>query len=258
MSAPRPISEDDLQAYVDRVLDDGRRAEVADYLRLHPETARRIEGYIAQRDALRIALAPIVEEPIPPELGVRALSEARRARLMIWRPAVAAAMLLCLGGVGGWAARAVFAPPVNGVGALAREAADNYRVYASDVHRPVEMGSAQKADLVRWVSSRLHSPVEVPDLQSAGYRFIGGRLVTTPHGPAAMFLYEDGAGERLAVMVRPMKVQKNTAMSERSDGGLGGVSWATDGVGYSLVAPTAPKSLHPLANEVRRQAEAVI
>lgn len=258
MSASRPISEDDLQAYVDQVLDAGRQQEVADYLRLHPEAARRIDGYIAQRAALRAALAPIAEEPIPPELGIRALAEARRARLIAWRPAAAAAMILCLGGLGGWTARAVFAPPVNGVGALAREAADNYRVYASDLHRPVEIGSAQKADLVRWVSNRLRSPVAVPDLQSAGYRFIGGRLVTTPHGPAAMFIYDSAQGERLAVMVRPMKVEKDTAMSEQTDRGLDGVSWATDGIGYSLVAPTTPKSLHPLANEVRRQAEAVI
>jgi len=257
MSADRPISEDDLQAYVDQVLDAGRKAEVADYLRLHPEAARRIEGYIAQRAALRAALAPIAEEPIPPELGLRTLVEARRARLSAWRPAAAAALILCLGGLGGWTARAAFTPPVNGVGALAREAADNYRVYASDLHRPVEIGSAQQADLVRWVSNRLRSPVAVPDLRSAGYRFIGGRLVTTPHGPAAMFLYDDAQGERLAVMVRPMKVEKNTGMSEQTDRGLDGVSWATDGIGYSLVAPTRPKSLHPVANEVRRQVEAV-
>jgi len=258
MSAPRPVREDDLQAYVDEVLDADRQREVADYLRRHPEVARRIDGYIAQRAAFRAALAPIAEEPIPPELGLRALVEARRARLNAWRPAAAAAMILCLGGLGGWTARAVFTPPVNGVGALAREAADNYRVYASDTHRPVEIGSTQQADLVRWVSSRLRSPVAVPDLQSAGYRFIGGRLVTTPHGPAAMFLYDNPQGERLAVMVRPMKAEKNTAMTEQTDQGLDGVSWATDGIGYSLVAPTRPASLHPLANEVRRQVETVV
>ncbi|WP_395443813.1 anti-sigma factor family protein [Caulobacter sp. UC70_42] len=257
MSASHPISEDDLQAYVDQALDAGRGDEVREYLRLHPEVARRIDGYVAQRAALRAVLAPIAEEPIPPELGIRALAEARRARLSAWRPAIAATMLLCVGGLGGWMAHGVLTPPMNGVGALAHEAADNYRVYASDLHRPVEMGSAQKADLVRWVSNRLRSPVAVPDLQSAGYRFIGGRLVTTPHGPAAMFIYDDAQGERLAVMVRPMKVEKNTRMSEQTNGGLDGVSWASDGIGYSLVAPTRSESLHPLADEVRRQVEAI-
>lgn len=257
MSGPRPISDDDLQAYVDQALGVDRQPEVTDYLRRHPEVGRRIEGHIAQRAALRDALAPIADEPIPPELGLSALVAARRARLNAWRPAVAAAMIFCLGGLGGWTTRAVFTPPVNGVRALAREAADNYRVYASDTQRPVEMGSTQQADLVRWVSSRLRSPVAIPDLESAGYRFLGGRLVTTPHGPAAMFLYDNDQGERLGVMVRPMDVEMNAAMSERTDQGLDGVSWATDGIGYSLVAPTRPTSLHPLAKEVRRQVEAV-
>lgn len=253
MSAPRPISEDDLQAYVDEALPPTRRQEVEAYLAAHPEEARRIRGYVGDRAALRAALSAIAEEPIPPELGLRAMIEARRARQAYWRPAIAAATVLAIGGLAGWTARGVVAPPLNGVGALSREAADNYRVYASDVHRPVEIDSTQKADLVRWVSNRLRSPVAVPDLQAAGYRFIGGRLVTTPHGPAAMFIYDGADGLRLAVMVRPMQLEKNVAMTEREDADLGGVSWATDGVGYSLVAPRSPQALHPLADEVRRQ-----
>lgn len=253
MSAPRPISEDDLHAYVDEALSSTRRQEVEAYLAAHPEEAKRIGSYVADRAALRDALAGIAEEPIPPELGLRALIEARRTRQAYWRPAIAAAAVLVVGGLAGWTARGVVSPPTSGVGALSREAADNYRVYASDVHRPVEMGSTQKADLVRWVSNRLRSPVAVPDLNAAGYRFIGGRLVTTPHGPAAMFIYDDANGVRLAVMVRPMEREKNTAMIEREDEDLNGVSWATDGLGYSLVAPRSPHALYPLADEVRRQ-----
>ncbi|WP_299003235.1 anti-sigma factor [uncultured Caulobacter sp.] len=253
MSAPRPISEDDLHAYVDEALSSTRRQEVEAYLAAHPDEAKRIGSYVADRAVLRDALAGIAEEPIPPELGLRALIEARRIRQAHWRPAIAAAAVLVVGGLAGWTARGVFAPPPNGVGALSREAADNYRVYASDVHRPVEMDSAQKADLVRWVSNRLRSPVAVPDLSGAGYHFIGGRLVTTPHGPAAMFIYDDANGLRLAVMVRPMEREKNAAMVEREDEDLNGVSWATDGLGYSLVAPRSPNALYPLADEVRRQ-----
>jgi anti-sigma factor RsiW len=253
MSAPRPISEDDLQAYVDEALSSTRREEVEAYLAAHPEEAKRIGGYVADRAALRAALGAMAEEPIPPELGLRALIEARRARQAYWRPAIAAAAVLVIGGLAGWTARGVVAPPINGVRALSREAADNYRVYASDVHRPVEIGSAQQADLVRWVSNRLRSPVAVPDLKAAGYRFIGGRLVTTPHGPAAMFIYEGVDGMRLAVMVRPMEQEKNAAMTEREDADLNGVSWATDGLGYSLVGPRSSEALYPLADEVRRQ-----
>ena len=61
----RPITEDDLNAFVDQRLDPGRQAEVAAYLSAHPEIAARVEGYGRQRDQLRNLLMPIGEEPIP-------------------------------------------------------------------------------------------------------------------------------------------------------------------------------------------------
>lgn len=50
-----------------------------------------------------------------------------------------------------------------------------------------------------------------------------------------------------------MRLEKNTRMSEHAEGGLGGVSWADGGMGYSLVGPAGADTLHPLADEVRRQ-----
>jgi len=258
MTSPRPITEDELQAYVDGALDASRREEVADYLRQHPQAARRIDGYMAQRAALRAALAPIADEPVPSELNLRSLLAARRARAAAWRPAIAAALTLCVGAALGWAARGVATPDAHGVPALAREAAENYRVYAADTRRPVEIPAADQAALVQWVSNRLGSPISVPDLRAAGYRFIGGRLVTTPNGPAAMFIYDGAEGARLAVLSRPMRIEKDTRMSEQSDGGLGRVSWAARGIGYSVVGQAPAAALHPLADEVRRQVESAV
>lgn len=50
-----------------------------------------------------------------------------------------------------------------------------------------------------------------------------------------------------------MRLEKNTRMSERADGELGGVSWADGGMGYSVVGRAELETLHPLADEVRRQ-----
>ncbi|WP_044560523.1 hypothetical protein, partial [Azospirillum sp. B4] len=80
MNAGRPITEEDLQAYVDRALDAGRRAEVEEYLATHPDAAQRVTVYAAQREALRAALAPIVEEPVPDRLNLAHLIETRRDR----------------------------------------------------------------------------------------------------------------------------------------------------------------------------------
>ncbi len=258
MTDLRPITEEDLHAHVDGLLNAERAATVQAYLAAHPEVAGRIAAYAADRQGLRDALQPLAEAPIPPALDVRRMVEARRRGESIWRLPLAASLALAVGLGGGWLLRGAAAPPANGVAALAREAADNYRVYANDPVRPVEIAGADQATLVSWVSTRLRRPVAAPDLGKAGFRLIGGRLVTTPHGPAAMFLYEGAGSRRLAVMIRPMAVEKQTRMSEHSDRGLGGVAWADDGLGYSLVGPASASDLHPLADQVRRAAQATI
>src|SRR5262245_66626198 len=84
--SPRPISEDDLHGYVDRVLEPERQAEVADYMREHPDVAKRVAALTGQRDLLRAALAPIAEEPLPPELNLSRIIEngARRPSVVRW------------------------------------------------------------------------------------------------------------------------------------------------------------------------------
>lgn len=140
-----------------------------------------------------------------------------------------------------------------GTAALAQEAAASYAVYAPDHMRPVEIRAADSGELLRWVSQRLHRSILVPDLAKSGYRFMGGRLVATAHGPAALFLYDDDHGTRLAMLARPMAVERAMPMSEHAEGPVLGFTWADQGIGYSLVAEAAPETLHPLANEVRRQ-----
>ena len=66
----RPITEDDLHAYVDGVLEPEREAEVAIYLEGHPDMARRVAAFSDQRDLLRKALAPIADEPVPSQLNL--------------------------------------------------------------------------------------------------------------------------------------------------------------------------------------------
>ncbi|MEJ1974710.1 MAG: anti-sigma factor [Acetobacteraceae bacterium] len=252
----RPITEEDLHAYVDHALDIMRHAEVARYLDRHPDVARRVQGYAMQREALRATLAPFAEEPVPPELSLARLTEARRRFSYpgAWR-AAAAILLLLAGGAGGWALRGSTQTPPAGIAALAQEAADNYEVYGPDRTRPVEIKAADTVALTDWVSQRLQRPVVAVDLSAAGYRFMGGRLVATPHGPAGLFMYDDDHGTRLVMLVRPMATERTMPMSEQSRGPVAGFAWATNGLGYSLVGAAPAAVLHPLADEIRRQAE---
>lgn len=260
----RPILEEDLHAYVDDALDAPRRREVRDYLDHHPEAAREVEAHAQHRQALRAALAPIAEEPLPPALNLARLVQAhaqreqedRRAPPRRWPWGMAAAVVLALGvgGGAGWSLRG--GAPAGGdagIAALAREAARSYEIYASDTTRPVEMGPSQRAELVGWVSERLGRKVAVPDLAAAGYNFIGGRLVMTEHGPAGLFMYDDASGTRLALTVRPMAVDRNTPTMRQIDGPHAGYAWADEGLGYGVVGERKAELLHPLADEMRRQ-----
>ena len=82
---------------------------------------------------------------------------------------------------------------------------------------------------------------------------MGGRVVATPHGPAALFMYDNDHGIRLVMLTRPMTVDKEAPMQPLSQGEISGFSWAAKGMGYSLVGPADSQTLHPIADEVRRQ-----
>lgn len=257
MSFDRPVSEEDLHSYVDDRLDPARRAAVQAYLEAHPEAAARVVQYREQGEALRAAFAPAAEAPLPPELNLERMIAAHDARRSFagWRVAASLVLALTLGAAGGWVGRGASSPPQAGIAALSREAADNYRVYAADRARPVEIAGAQKAVLTSWISGRLKRPVAAPDLTVAGYRLMGGRLVATPHGPAGLFLYDNAQDARLAVLVRPMEHKdQNAAMIDNRFNGVDGVAWADDGMGYDLAGLVPAQDLRPIANELRRQA----
>jgi anti-sigma factor RsiW len=260
----RPITEDDLHAYIDGALDAARHKDVERYLACHDDVAVRVAGYRKDRDILRNAFARVAGEPVPSRLNVDRMVVAQRqaSRYQIWHLAAAAMVMLVVGAAGGWSLHGqlrspdptvAMAAPATGIAALAREAADSYDVYAPDTFRPVEMRADDSADFVRWASQRLSHPVRLPDLAPAGYRFMGGRIIATAHGPAAMLMYDDDKGVRLVMLTRPMEVDQNAAMTSSHRGELGGYSWADKGLGYSVVAPLADGTLHPLADEIRRQ-----
>jgi len=258
MSTPRPVTEDELHAYVDNALDAFRRSEVEAWLAENPEAARRVDGFIAQRALLRGVLGPIAEEEVPEQLQPEAMLARLTAPQPVvasrWAPwqAAAAVLLLLAGGAMGWFGHAMTERPATGA-SIAEEALASLDVYGSDAVRPVEISATNRADLLKWLSKRLGQPVSAPDLSASGYKFLGGRLVATQHGPAGLFLYDNGSGGRIAMLVRPMGGPKDMPMTEHQDRGQAGYVWAQNGMGYSVVGSAPPDVLHPLANEARRQ-----
>lgn len=250
----RPITEDDLHAFVDQTLDVRRKEEIAAYLDAHPDIAGRVAAYSRQRKLLKAGYAPIADEPIPPQLNLSRIIERQRRPSIAsrWMAAAAAIILLCMGGAGGWFLRNMTQPP-EGIAALVEEASASYAVYAPDHQRPIEIKASDRDALVNWTTERLGRAVAIPDLSASGFRLMGGRVVATSHGPAAMFMYDDDQGTRLVILARRMAVDQNMPMARQANGSLNGYAWADKGLGFSLVGPASPQRLHPLADEARRQ-----
>ncbi len=249
----RPVSEDDLHGYVDNLLDPDRRLVVQRYLDENPAEAARVAEYTAQRALLRQVLDETLAGPVPARLDPYVLHEQRQwRRRMTWRAAAAVVLALSLGGGGGWALRGQFLPSESDIAALVREAVANHVVYTADRRRPTELGAEQRDDLARWVSNRLNHKVAPPDLSDSGFRYIGGRLAATSEGPAGMFMYQNEAGVRLTVFVRPDPAARDTPLAPVDAKPVGGAAWIERGVGYTVVAPVPTEELRRIAEQVRR------
>lgn len=250
-----PVTEAELQAHVDGRLPDTRRREIDAWLKDHPQEAARLDAYRDQSQALREMLAPVAAEPIPPALDLR-ITTTRRSS---WWPqghtrlAAGIAAVALLGSSLGWTARGWMEPPAAGLGALSREAAASYVVYADDPQRPVEVVAGENGALDQWISSRLAYSVSAPDLTRAGLRLMGGRIVPTEHGPAGMYLYRDASGNRVMLFLRRMRIDRTGRMTGRRENGAQGWTWADDGIGFALFGAQPQAVLHPIADMVRHQ-----
>lgn len=257
-----PIGEDDLQAFVDERLDVTRLALVRRYLEEHPEAAARVRAYAAQRDALRAALAPKAAEPIPARLRVAHIRAELRARRWRRQRAALAAVLLLLAGAGaGWLAHegwsggdgpATAAPPMA-------EAAEAHRIFAAETRRPAMLAAAEPEALAAWLSERLGGgPVVVPDLLGAGFRPLDGHLLPSPHGTAAIVIYERiGGGARLSFYVRPAPdVPPAGLRCADHPGGHVTYSWFDGRRGYAVTAAMPREELRGVAFLAEREVRA--
>jgi len=233
-----PITEADLQTYVDARLPESRRAEIESFLATRPDESSRLAAYRAQGARLRAAFAPVLDEPVPERLR-RALRP-RSARVL--RLAAAFAWI-ALGGMLGWQLHDSFserAAPQT-LAPIAHNAAIAHATYSPEVRHPVEVGADQESHLVAWLSKRLGAKVRAPNLESVGYSLMGGRLLPGEPGaagattPTAQFMYQGKQGTRVTLYLRSgVPAQNETAFRYAREGNVGVFYWIDRSFGYAL------------------------
>ena len=219
---PLPITDADVNAYVDGQLPPGRTPAVEDAIARDPAFAARVAELRQQNAALRDAFDAWLGEAPPARLVAATAANPGRRRWRWLNAAVAAAASLVVGVGMGWYGRDVMLQREGTPTSFTRQAALVHALYASDVNRPVEIWAAEEQRLVRWLSRRLGFAVRAPDLNSLGFALVGGRLVAGNEKPTALFVYENQDKQRLTLQVRkPASPQHETAFRYAVEDGVG-------------------------------------
>lgn len=232
----RPITLDDLNAYVDDALDPVRRAEIEAYLSSHPDAADQVLAYRSQNEGMRALYGPLADTRVPASLRpAQVAARQRMRRFMTAMQAVAAVLLLAVGGAAGWLLKDSGASIESAAAPrFTREATAAHVLYTAERRHAVEVG-AEEEHLFRWLSNRLGTDVQAPDLAGLGFNLMGGRLLPANGRPAAQFMYEDPTGERLTLYIRPDPGSDETRFEYVTEDGVGAFYWIEGRFGYALI-----------------------
>lgn len=269
-----PVTEAELQAYVDRQLTPERQREIETYLLQRPEEAQRVEIYRAQKRELQALFNPVLDEPLPKRLRAAAVP---KNPWYLQRMAAGIAIAV-ISGAAGWGLRGgVDAAPgsstlaqrtpgavtVASATGFAQRAAVAHAVYSPDARRAVEVRADQEDQLVTWLSKRMGAPMKPPHLQTLGYALDGGRLLPGDKGPVAQFMYHDNTGAKLTLYVSnevadmaqetPAGKNQQTAFRFAREGSVNVFYWVNGPFGYAISADANKTELARVSAEVYRQ-----
>lgn len=231
-----PPSDHDLHAYVDGHLDDADRQQIAHYLAAHPEIAEQVRHWQHDAQQLRAALSGALHLAPNPQLDPTFIRQSQR-RQRSRHIATAAVLLIAVsvGGLGGWQARTYSL--VRHMEPMA-DAVQAYRMFALKDGMANDWTAGANHDAQSWLDQHFARADRIPDLASAGFKPVGGRMISTEQGAAAMLVYEGADGRRVSFYIRPPGPQHYLLdRGARRDGELQADYWSSAEYNYALVTP---------------------
>lgn len=253
-----PVTEADLQAWVDGKLEPERQADLSSYLKHHPQEGERLRAYRQQNIALRALYSPILDETIP-----RTMLRTRILSRWLWpmRRYAASMALMVSSAALGWVAHACLAEQQWRAAApgpaLAARALQAHAVYLPEVRHPVEVGADEQEHLTGWLSKRLGMPLQPPRLAPHGFDLVGGRILPGDTGPVAQIMYADAAGQRLTVYISAVHGEgrdgRDSAFRYAQDGQVGVYYWIDGQWGYAVSGVLDKATLARMARVVYEQ-----
>jgi anti-sigma factor RsiW len=252
MTDPKiPVTEDELHAFVDNELPAERRGDVEAWLAAHPDDAVRVQSWREMADALHARYDAVINEPVPQRLELERL--VRQPRRWIYGAIAASLVAFVAGGAAGWVAHGARSAP-SLFQNITDDALDAHKLYVVEVRHPVEVPGDEKTHLQQWLTRRCGRSVNAPELEAAGLKLVGGRLLPGPSGPASFLMYEGPSGERFTIYAAKATTDE-TQMRYTTEGSTGALFWADRGVGYVVSGGSDRERLAQVARLVYDQAE---
>ncbi|MBI3714441.1 MAG: anti-sigma factor [Betaproteobacteria bacterium] len=245
------IREEELQQYIDGRLPVERIVAFEALLAQSPAAAEQVRRGRELTRLCHTEFDSVLNEAVPTHLTAAATH-----RSLPWLAIAASVACLAIGGSVGWFAHGELVPRqiVVQVPPVYREAAVAHVVYTKEVRHPVEVTADQHEHLVTWLSKRLGAKLKVPNLHDAGYDLVGGRLLPSPEGYGAQFMFQDANGKRLTLYVCNEKTgNADTAFRYAQEGPVGVFYWIDGVFGYALSGEMERDKLLTVANNVYKQ-----
>jgi anti-sigma factor RsiW len=254
----RPVTEDELHAYVDGELPDDRKEAVHAWLAANPDEAAQVAAWRAQADSIRSRYGAVANEPVPERLQldriIRNSADAGWSTRSIAAMAATILIAFVVGGGAGWFAHDATAAAPGGSDKITADAVEAYRLYVVEVRHPVEVPGSELAHMKQWLSKRVGEPLQVPDLQSIGLKLVGGRLLPGPTGAAAFYMYEGPSGERFTIYCAKAGGPE-TALRFKNGERDASFTWVDDKVGYVVSGPADRERLEAVTKTVYEQVD---
>ncbi len=245
------ITDDMLHAFVDGQLDDTDMARVEAYLNDNPDRAHEVGDWAMQNASIR-ELFPEYDGSIDlPGISPEIMPAVANTNRAPWRSIAAAVALLAVGLGVGWYGRGITSQNTEiQVAGLVQQAIAAHAVFAADANRPVELDTSQEALLIGWLSKRVGEQLAAPNLSANGFTLIGGRLLSVSEGPAAQFMYENDAGQRITLFAARSDNSQMAAFQYKQDGPTGSFHWQDENLRYAVIGDLPRNELNKVANAV--------
>jgi anti-sigma factor RsiW len=242
-----PISDLEIEAYLDGELDAERSLAVEHHLAQSPEDAIRVMADIRIRSALRLAQEPFADAPhlnaLAEELEDRLLGHGRMAR--IFRPRRLAAGALLAAGV---AATLVLTAPWQAKASAPTYVAEAVEAYQTSLLR-AQMASQIESRTFNAVEFRAATRIRVPRLP-VNWQITDVQLFPSDDGPALQIMVRTETGEPVSIFaVKSEAVAPLKPLTVRH-GGASVAYWRNGDIAYALTGMEAPAALDLAAEDL--------